>query len=69
MKDKSLKLPKISTTEALKHLEGIRLWQLQQENTLNQDLQAVDQIEREIRLKKINLIVQLSIVSFFQHRD
>ena len=62
-------LSKVSIIEALKYLEEIRLWQLQQENALNQDLQAVDQIEKEIRLKKVNLMVQPSIMSFFQHMD
>jgi hypothetical protein len=62
-------LSKVSIIEALKYLEEIRLWQLQQENALNQDLQTVDQIEKEIRLKKVNLMVQPSIMSFFQHMD
>ena len=62
-------LPKVSTIEALKYLEGVRLWQLQQEDTLNQDLQAVDRIERGMRLKKVNSMVQPSITSFFQRRD
>jgi hypothetical protein len=57
-------LPKVSITEALKHLEGVRLWQLQQEDAVN-----LDRIERGIRLKKINLMVQPLIKSFFQRRD
>ena len=61
-------LPKVSITEALKHLEGVRLWQLQQEDAVNQDLQAIDRIEREMRLKKVDSMVQLSITSFFQCR-
>jgi hypothetical protein len=62
-------LPKVSITKALKHLEGVRLWQLQQEDAVNQDLQAIDRIKREIRFKKVNLMVQLPITSFFQCRD
>lgn len=62
-------LPKVSITEALKHLEGVRLWQLQQEDTVNQDLQATDCIKRGIRLKKANSMVQPSITSFFHYRD
>ena len=62
-------LLKVSITEALKHLEGVRLWQLQQEDAVNQDLQAIDCIERGMRLKKVNSMVQPSIMSFFQCRD
>jgi hypothetical protein len=62
-------LLKVSITEALKHLEGVRLWQLQQEDAVNQDLQAIDRIERGMRLKKVNSMVQPSIMSFFQRRD
>ena len=62
-------LPKVSITEALKHLEGVRLWQLQQEDAVNQDLQTIDRIERGMRFKKVNSMVQPSIISFFQHRD
>jgi hypothetical protein len=62
-------LLKVSITEALKHLEGVRLWQLQQEDAVNQDLQAIDCIERGMRLKKVNSMVQPSIMSFFQRRD
>jgi hypothetical protein len=54
----------IDTAEALKYVEKLKLWKLQKGN--NQDLQALDRIEREIVRHKSSTAPQTTIHRFFK---
>jgi hypothetical protein len=59
----------VSTTEALKALEIVKLWEIQQENGEQTILSALDRIERRIVQAKYESRKQTMITSFFKPRD
>ena len=64
--DKSdIEVEKVSTTEALRCLDTVRLWKLQQESNDVSTLQALDRLSREILQGRRQAAKQTTIVSFF----
>jgi hypothetical protein len=59
----------VPTTEALKALEIVRLWEIQQENGEQITLSALDQIERRMVQARYENRKQTMITSFFKPRD
>jgi hypothetical protein len=57
----------VNTTDALKALEIVRLWEMQQENGQQVTLQALDRIERRVMQARYESRKQTTIESFFQH--
>lgn len=55
----------IRTAEALKALETVRLWELQQEDGQASTLQVLDRVERRMQLARKEGRKQTTIVSFF----
>jgi hypothetical protein len=51
--ESDIKELKVSTVKALKHLEVVRLWELQQENRTASSIQALNARFRRIKLKKV----------------
>jgi hypothetical protein len=60
-----IEMEKIITAEALKALETVRLWELQQEDGQALTLQVLDRVERRMQLARKEGRKQTTIVSFF----
>jgi hypothetical protein len=58
------KVEEVSTAEALRYIEQLKLWKLQKGNS--QDLQALDRLEREIIQYKSSTAIQTTIYRFFR---
>ena len=59
----------VPTTEALKAIEIVKLWEIQQENGEQSTLSALDRIERRMVQARYENRKQAMITSFFKPRD
>ena len=59
----------VPTTEALKAIEIVKLWEIQQENREQSTLSALDRIERRMVQARYENRKQTMITSFFKPRD
>ena len=64
--ESDVEVEKVSIAEALRCLDIVRLWKLQQESDDRSTLQALDRLSREILQSKRQTTKQTTIVSFFQ---
>ena len=64
--ESDIEVEKVSTTEALRCLDTVRLWKLQQENNDVSILRALDRLGKEILQSRRQATKQTTIVSFFQ---
>ena len=62
-KDSSNEIPIVSANEALKSLENIKTFLIQQEGTSSY-LKAANNLEKFVREKRVNLMKQSSITQF-----
>jgi hypothetical protein len=59
---------KVPVSKAFDALETLRLFKLQQEDTPQETLQALDQIERELAAIRVSMRKQTTINSFFKRK-
>ena len=61
-----IELEKVPVSQAFDALETLRLFKLQQEDTAQDTLRALDQIERELVVIRVSTRKQTTINSFFK---
>jgi hypothetical protein len=67
--DNNIEIELVATTEALKTIDIIELWELQQENREQATLLALDRIKRRIVQVQCESRRQTMITSFFKPRE
>jgi hypothetical protein len=65
VEDGDIEIEKILPAEAVKALETVRLWELQQEDGQASTLQVLDRVERKMQRARKEGRKQTTIVSFF----